>query len=151
MAIETIQSTVQAQVNAEPSNLREVRRCPQCGDMMFRKPTIACGHCGRVLPIRCYTYKSGYRFYADCLTLNLISRGDSEEEAVGRLQEAMHLHVKTAFDGDTRGLIPRRAPLSRWVRYWAYSLLEWLTTFKNHRSHAADELKDLGVTTLSHC
>src|SRR5438270_9338064 len=126
MATETIQNTMPTQANTLPTNLREVRRCPQCGDLMFRQPVISCGHCGRVLPIRCYAYKSGGRYYAECLTLNLISRGATEDEAVGRLQEAMFLHVKTAFDGEAKGLIPRRASLSHWLRYWAYSFVEWI-------------------------
>jgi predicted RNase H-like HicB family nuclease len=151
MAIETIQSTMPAQAKKIPPDLRQVRRCPHCGDLMFRKPVIACGHCGRVMPLRCYAYKSGAKYYAECLSLNLISRGETQEEAVGRLQEAMFLHVNTAFDGDTKGLIPRRAPLLRWLRYWAHAFAEWITTYKNHRRHGADDLNDLGVTTLSHC
>ena len=131
-----------------PQDVLEVRRCPDCGDVMFLKPLIQCGSCACTLPLRCFAYKSRGVFYAECLDLSLLSRGQTEEDAVARLQEQMFSYVAAAFDGDPKGLIPRKAPTSSWIRYyWRF--------FKNRlshprRPHSARELRDVGAM-LSHC
>lgn len=100
----------------------QVRPCPCCGSTMIYTPVILCSHCGQELPIRCYVFQRKGKYYGECLTLNLISRGDTQAEAILKLQGLMYSYVTTVFEGDqpTKGLIPRRAPLSSWVRYYAH-------------------------------
>jgi len=113
------------------TDLRKVYRCDRCGGFMIGVPPIHCKD-GHLLPIRCFTYRKGGLFYAECLDLNLLTRGDSEEEAIGRLQEEMFAYVHTVLDGgSTEGLIPRKAPFLSWAKYYTYLLMDrllgWLT------------------------
>jgi hypothetical protein len=74
--------------------------------------------------LRCYWYRSGAPYYAECIDLDLIARGDSGEEAIGKLQEAVYGYLAVAFRGDsTKGLVPRRSPLSQRLHYHAQRLL----------------------------
>ena len=130
---------------------RHVRHCAGCGSILFAVPVIACGCCGKEMNIRCFTYKSGGYHYAECLNFNLLSRGASEEEAVARLQETMYSYVKTAFQGDIKGLIPRRAPVSHWVKYYVYSFAEWLRyrLLKGHIRHR--NFEEVETIRFQHC
>jgi hypothetical protein len=133
-------------------DLRKVHRCRNCGELMIATPLIKCSHCDAEVPIRCFTFKSGKHFYAQCLDLNLLSRGDTEEEAIGRLQESMFAYVVSAFDGDPSGLIPRRAPLGSWVRYFfrhSIRTAKWL--FKRRDSRHQVHFEVPNAAKLSHC
>lgn len=131
--------------------LREVRRCGGCGSILFAVPVIVCGCCGKEMNIRCFTYKSRSRYYAECLNFNLLSRGESVEEAVARLQETMYSYVKTAFQGSTKGLIPRRAPLSHWIRYYLHTFAGWLRyrLIKGHIRHR--DFEEVETFRFQHC
>lgn len=153
MATKTVEGPVNTQRQSTPeTDVREVRRCPGCGEIMFLKPLIQCGDCGAQLPLRCLSYKSGRWHYAECLDLNLLSRGRSAEEAVSRLQEQMFTYVATAFEGDLSGLIPRRAPFASWLRYYGRMLREniWCM-FHRHPRHLQGDFHDTGAKILSHC
>lgn len=136
-----------------PTDLRTVRRCDRCGAYMIGVPLIQCEH-GHTLPIRCFTYRKGARFYAECLDLNLLTRGDSEEEAIGRLQEEMFAYIHAVLDGgSTEGLIPRKAPLWSWVKYYSYLLrdrLVWPLT-RRHRPTRIHETFNLCASKPIHC
>ena len=56
---------------------------------------------------------------AECVDLDLLSRGDTREEAIGKLQEAMFGYLKTAFaEGQsTQGLVLRPSPWRHRLRY----------------------------------
>jgi hypothetical protein len=97
--------------------------CPCCGAITIYTPVITCSHCGKELPITCYVYRKEGKFYGECLTLNIISRGDTQEEAIVRLQRAMFSYVDAVLaDGKSaKGLIPRRAPLPSWIRYYLHT------------------------------
>jgi predicted RNase H-like HicB family nuclease len=133
-----------------PSPVHEVHRCEACGVLMFLKPIIQCGHCGRILPLRCFSYKESDGFYAECIDLNLLARGNTLEEAIVRLQEQMFSYVATAFEGNTDGLIPRRAPLWSFVRYYL-SVIGNRFTGRSHSHSKAGELQISGATIVSHC
>jgi hypothetical protein len=105
--------------------LQEVAMCPCCGEAMVLTPRIQCSHCQRSMPIRCQVYRRGADWFAECLTLDLLSKGDTEADAIRRLQIAMFSYVATvAREGEsTQGLIPRRAPISSWIRYYSHEFL----------------------------
>lgn len=156
MASGTIQETVETaspQLVMTPGDLRQVYRCPQCNAYLIGVPLIEREH-GHVLPIRCFTYRKDGRFYAECLDLNLITRGESEEEAIGRLQEEMFAYVHAVLDGGpTKGLLPRRAPLWSWIHYYLYLLkdrLVWTVT-RRHIPTRIHETFNLGNSPFIRC
>jgi hypothetical protein len=105
--------------------IQEVRFCPCCGEAMICVPRLVCATCHAPMDIKCQVYKSEGAWYAECLSLDLLSKGSSETDAVRRLQIAMFSYIATVLDGEgsTKGLIPRRAPLSSWIRYYAHEVL----------------------------
>ncbi len=134
-------------------DLRTVHRCEHCGAFLIGTPLIECGHGGTILPIRCFRYRKGDQYYAECLDLDLIARGDTEEEAIGRLQGQMFGYVHTVTEeGSAKGLIPRRAPLSSWIHYYATRTFDRLARLftKRHRP-SLHTVYNLGVTRLTHC
>jgi|ERR1019366_1415876 predicted RNase H-like HicB family nuclease len=149
-----IQSTVSSPARRPlPDNLLEIRRCRGCGEIMFLTPVLKCEHCGEIFRLRCHSYKHGKDFYAECLTLNLLARGSTQEEAVARLQEQMFTYVEAALlGGETKGLIPRRAPFGSWVRYCVHLLRNRVKRIFVHHPHGQDlEFQDVGVSMFSHC
>lgn len=89
------------------------------------------------MPIRCFFYRKGAYYYAECLDLNLLTRADTRDEAIGSLQEAMFGYIETVFDGGPKkGLLPRRAPLSSWIRYYLHRLSDMFRRHKGHSSEA---------------
>lgn len=73
------------------------------------------------LVLRCYAEKDGDgSWFAMCLALNLYSRGDSYEHARKKLHDVISAYLRDAVTTDSRyieDLVPRRAPLSFYVRY----------------------------------
>ncbi len=134
-----------------------VRPCPCCGASMISTPVINCTHCGRPLTIKCYVYKREEKFYGECLTLNLVSRGDTQEEAIKRLQGVMFTYVDAVFaDGQsTEGLIPRPAPISSWLKYYLHVWRRGVTRAVTHRLDplATKEVPALEATqyTVAEC
>jgi len=151
MGTTTIQPPVKEARQPLPPAVHEVRHCQRCGASMFLKPLIQCGHCGHLLPLRCFSYGKGEAFYAECIDLNLLARGNTRDEAISRLQEQMFSYVATVFAGDgTEGLIPRKAPLTSFIRYYLAVLRDRLSSGR-HPHHTVEELQILGATILSHC
>lgn len=101
-----------------------VRECPCCGAPTIMVPGLICKHCGKEIDIKAFVYKRGDVFYGECVTLNLVSRGTTQEEAIRRLQIAMFSYVQVVLSDDKScvGLIPRRAPLASWMRYYRHVL-----------------------------
>jgi hypothetical protein len=153
MGTTTIQPPLKEGRKPLPPAVHEVHHCQRCGAPMFLKPLIQWGHCGSILPLRCFSYGKGDAFYAECVDLNLLARGNTRDEAVVRLQEQMFSYVATVFEGDgTEGLIPRRAPLTSFIRYYLAVLGDRLSRRPHpHHNHTVGELQSLGATTLSHC
>src|SRR5271163_3485315 len=106
-----------ARVHPSKDDLRTVHRCEQCGKYLIATPLLQCSH-GHILPLRCFWYRKGRNVYAECLDLNIITRGENPEEAIGRLQEDMYWYIQTVLSGgSSEGLIPRPAPWQSWVKY----------------------------------
>lgn len=82
----------------------------------------------RDLILRCFVQKeSDGTWFAMCLDLNLYARGDSLMEARGKLHQFIRHYVSSALSKDKEfigDLIPRRAPLGFWLKYYCmYSVL----------------------------
>lgn len=72
---------------------------------------------------RCYVYRRGTDYYAECLDLNLLTARPTAQAAMDSLQEAVLCHVEAAYSrGWEKDLVPRRAPLARWLRFYGSML-----------------------------
>src|ERR1019366_9850433 len=135
-------------------DLTQIRRCPECGHPLIASPVLECAHCGEQITLRCFTYgpRRG-RYFAECIDLDLISQGNSPEEAIGKLQEAMFSYIETVFDGQsTKGLVLRLSPLSHRLHYHLRVIGHWLSGLLTgrHRKHLMP-LSDRSSVRLSHC
>ena len=73
------------------------------------------------LVLRCYAEKDDGSWFAICLDLNLYARGDTFEEAKVKLGNLISGYLKDAVTKDAdyfSDLVPRKAPLGFWVRYF---------------------------------
>ena len=109
--------------------IERVSVCRCCGSPIIMVPSLVCRHCNEKIHIKAFVYERQGVFYGECLTLNLLSRGDTKEEAIRRLQVAMFSYVHLVLSNKQRpdGLIPRRAPFASWVRYYQHVLWDRLT------------------------
>lgn len=131
-------------------DIKEVRRCPYCGEVTIAVPVFRCGRCGEDHPLRAFYYQKNGSYYAECIDLDLISRGSTPEEAVGNLQEAMLGYIEAVVDGPTKGLFPRKSPLSHRLRYHWSRLSDRYRQFITH-SRAHDHLIPTDATPIVHC
>ncbi|MDD2558236.1 MAG: hypothetical protein RBR43_05675 [Desulfuromonadaceae bacterium] len=80
----------------------------------------------RNLILRCYAEKKEAHWQAFCLDLNLAAQGDGLEDVKARLDEMINSYVYDATAGDDQEyagqLLPRRAPLGFWLKYYWYKL-----------------------------
>lgn len=137
--------------NVSKEFLRTVHRCEKCGRYLIGTPVLQCSH-GHIIPIRCYCYRKGNAFYAECLDLNLVTRGETPEEAIGRLQEDMWWYVDTVLSGgSSEGLIPRRAPFWDWVRYYSYLMVRRLRLLFSEHGKPDHQITSVGPIRLSRC
>ena len=115
------------------SSFREVRHCPCCGDAMIGRPVLKCAHCGAEYALRCFVYKDSKKrgYIAECVDLDILSQGQTRDEAIGKLQEAMYSYLEVAFSPgeSTQGLVLRRSPLSHRLRYRLHRMDSWLRSF----------------------
>ena len=138
------------------SEIQAVRFCPCCGEATILTPHIVCGRCESALDIKCYVFKSGGAWYAECLTLNLLSKGDTQADAIRRLQVSMFSYVETVLrDGQSSaGLIPRSAPSLSWIAYYCRTFFGRLAFVFGRKSSAlirAVPIEDGTVLKVSHC
>ncbi len=135
--------------------VEKVYFCECCGSPRIYAPVLVCGECGRALPVRCYVYRRSGKYYAECLTLNLLSRGETQEDAIRRLQIAMFSYLQTVLgDGSkpTAGLIPRRAPFSSWARFYFLRFKRWISRIVGRDYPLATESKPSGdQIRVAHC
>lgn len=111
MQIEEVQGT---QV---PDEVRRVHHC-ECGALLVHEPALKCRKCGELLRLRCFYYKDGPNYVAECIDLDLAVERSTAVEAVRELQIAMYGYLSSVFDGQSvKGLVPRRSPLSHRIRY----------------------------------
>ena len=84
-------------------------------------------YCGEVLRTTGFVFKRKGMFYAECLSLNLISQGSTYEEALLRLREQVVRFVDYEWshdyehDGETECLFTYTAPFADWVFYYFYT------------------------------
>jgi hypothetical protein len=91
-------------------------------------------------------------YYSECIDLNLLARGKTKAEAVGRLQEQVFTYLDLALQGDRDPLIPRLSPLPNRVRYHLHLFFHRLKhLFSRDESHNEYDFKNLGVTFSGHC
>jgi predicted RNA binding protein YcfA (HicA-like mRNA interferase family) len=137
---------------SDGAELRQVDHCPECHLPMIRRPSLHCSKCKEPHYLRCFAYPTRGGFVAECIDLDLLSQGATVEEAVGKLQEAMFSYLDVAFDGDAKGLVLRKAPLSHRLRY---HLHRWVPRIlaKLHAGRASFVLvpPDRSHQHLSHC
>jgi hypothetical protein len=137
--------------------IQQVTLCRCCGRAMILTPRIVCKKCEKPLLIRCMTYRSGRVWYAECLTFDLLSKGDTEVDAIRRLQIAMFSYVAVVFteNESTEGLIPRPAPMSSWIRYYIQEILgrfAALVSPGNRPINRSMPIQDTAVELkVSHC
>lgn len=132
-----------------------VRHCPECGAVLIAAPVLICAHCGKEMPLRCFTYRSASGLHiAECIDLDLLSQGETVEEAVGKLQDAMFTYLDVAFEGgSTKGLVLRKSPLSHRVRYHYHRRkCELLSLVRGlHGKHLVPANSEFKKYHLSHC
>jgi len=136
--------------------IQAVEHCPCCGEPAILYPRISCKECGHELPMRCQIYSENGKYYGECLTLDLMTQGDTREEAIRRLQVAMFSYIATVLRDGTSpaGLIPRRSPWRSWVRYYASTVvdrLRYLVSGKPSRKIAAVPLNITEQLKIAHC
>lgn len=77
--------------------------------------------------LRCYTYRKGKYYYAACIDLTLIDRGESRAEAMSKLKKNIADYIAAVVeDGLQEELIPRRAPISSRLHYYYHWLFSHL-------------------------
>jgi len=73
---------------------------------------------------RCFVYRDGDSYYADCLDLTLLTKRDTMQEAMADLQEMILGYLESVYaHGDEHELLPRRAPFYRWLEFCKWLLL----------------------------
>lgn len=135
-------------------HVRKVWHCPHCDEVLIGVPVLKCAHCGREHPLRAFFYSPRAGVYlAECIDLDLISSGKSPEEAVGKLQEAMFSYLAAAFDGPTKGLVPRRSPLGHRLRYYLHCLSSFIQGLflRRHNKHLMSNGPEVKNVRFSHC
>jgi predicted RNase H-like HicB family nuclease len=132
---------------------QEVVCCPECGSPAIKVPVLKCAHCGQKIPLRAFWRKAHDGYIAECIDLNLVSQGQTPQEAVGKLQEAMFSYLDVVFDGGpTKGLVYRLSPLLNRIRYHihkGYYRLRSLITGQ-HR-HLVPNKSNADDHRLCHC
>jgi len=73
---------------------------------------------------RCYTYREGRFWYADCLDLMLLVKREAMQEAMQELEILILDYVEAAHRDQTLPL-PRPVGLSEWLKF--YARLIWHT------------------------
>jgi hypothetical protein len=81
----------------------------------------------RAPPVRGYAEKVGNQWQAFCLDFSLAAQGDTFAEVKDKLDAMVAEYVYDALVGQDRDyaeqLLPRRAPLRHWLKYYSYRLL----------------------------
>ncbi|MGA3133130.1 MAG: hypothetical protein ABSD59_20215 [Terracidiphilus sp.] len=119
--------------------IETVHNCPCCGAPNIMVPGLICKHCEKEIDVKAFVYERRGVFYAECVTLNLMSRGNTQEEAIRRLQVAMFTYVGAVVSGgkSSAGLIPRRAPIASWARYFWHVLMARVSYLFGIKYHLA--------------
>jgi predicted RNase H-like HicB family nuclease len=91
------------------------------------RPTSERAHTQSHYVFRCYAYGPEPGLYlAECVDLDIVAQGRTVEEAAEKLTVAIQGYLAVALNGDTKGLVPRRSPISNRLRYRWYRAIAWL-------------------------
>jgi hypothetical protein len=83
-----------------------------------RQATAGSNNAIKSLILRCVISRSREEgFIAECIDLDIVVRGQTEFEAQQKMMDAIKGYLRVVSSGDSKGLLPRPAPLSRRVRY----------------------------------
>jgi len=94
----------------------------------------------RELKLKCLAEEKAEYWQAFCLDLNLAVQGDSFDEVKKKLEHMIASYVYDALVGEDKEfvsqLIPRRAPISVWFKYYrasfmhrVFKTIDGITTF----------------------
>lgn len=130
----------------------EVEHCPGCGAPAIAEPQLVCAHCGGVIRLRCFVYRRGQEYRAECIDLDIATEGSTPEEAIAGLQDAMQGYLSVVFEGgDRKGLLLRKSPLLHRLHYHLASIRDrFLAIFSDHRRTCTAE-KYYSVPSHTHC
>jgi hypothetical protein len=102
------------------------------------------------LNLKVVIFKTRHGYVAECLDLDISVREKTERLALRSLTHAVAAHLAVAVQGDMKGLIPRPAPWSHYVRYYGFVLLSKvvpITAYAGERPFPAP-LRDLPSATV---
>lgn len=88
------------------------------------------------LKLRCFAeQESDGSWFAACIDLNLAAQGGSAEDVRRKLHAQIHDYIEDALTEDSSffgDLIPRRAPISLFVRYHAIRVMNLIRRLRDH-------------------
>ena len=130
----------------------EVEHCPGCGAPTIAEPQLVCARCGGIIRLRCFVYRRGQEYRAECIDLDIATEGSTPEEAIAGLQDAMQGYLSVVFErGDRKGLLLRKSPLLHRLHYHLASIRDrFLAIFSDHRRTCTAE-KYYSVPSHTHC
>ncbi len=82
--------------------------------------------------LRCYVAPRNDKYVAECVDLDLMTRADTPEAAMGKMAEAIIGYLKVALEGDRDGLVPRPSPFSHRLYYHYLCFLASFTSRKRN-------------------
>jgi hypothetical protein len=106
------------------------------------------------LYLRCFADRREGQWQAFCLDLSLVAQADTFEEARDKLDRMICDYVYDAMAGEDRQyadqLIPRRAPLRDWLKYYVYWLRVKLRSLPEQGARLFKELLPLQPSDRCH-
>ena len=84
---------------------------------------------------RCFAYRNRKDnfYYACCIDLNLVDRGESMDDVIKKLEDNIVGYLQTTFEEleGTKHLIPRKAPFSYRLQYRLFNIKLSIRRFNN--------------------
>jgi hypothetical protein len=137
-----------------------VTHCSGCGRTLLRLPEVNNPKLDSSLyNLRCYGWREAKNLYvAECIDLDITAEGETEDEAVAGLQDAMSGYLAVFFEGigtdETVALesVLRPSPFGNRMRYavgcW---LFHWLPLRFRRKQHSKTFFKVPSWMVSSHC
>lgn len=94
----------------------------------------------RLPAFRCYAYKTKKgTFIAECIDLCLITEKNDISEAMIDLNKQVDEYISLAMERNTKGLIPRKSPLSSILRYhFILLIIKILRRFERFKEYTTE-------------
>jgi hypothetical protein len=91
------------------------------------------------LKLQCYAEKDAEGdWFALCLNLNISATASSYKEVANKLELMIKEYISEAITEDKEyisDLIPRRAPLNFYIKYYCYLIMDYLNNHKSSKKH----------------